>query len=967
MEQTVAINPSFWRKVVNYKAEFKFESRLQSRRRGVLIFGCLAALIGLTFFGYSASAAIPGQLLDWLLTLLTSLVQALIDLGGGLLLWLVSFLIRAAQYNTFVDAIPVQNGWVLVRDVANMFFIVVLLVIAFATIIGYQEFHYRAALPKLLLMAVLINFSKTLVGILIDFSQVIMLTFVSGFQAAAGGNFVEALKLNSVLSLSKNNPSGTEAQTPINLLIASLLGLGMVIISVMVVGVILIFILVRIIGLWVLLIFSPIAFFALALPGKMAKSLSVFTDKWWSRLSGFLVGGPIMAFFLWLALATVQGNPEAFTALYGSDNPAEIAQVQVTISKAAEPASLAAFLVAIVILLMGLEEAMNMTNNLLPRQLPISKIKGYATKGVAAVGGFVDRKIGATELLGKGAMAFGHGVAGLSKTKYGKFIPGTGLVGGLTGRAGAALMTHNVVRREKAASTVRERTAKLPPALRLKALETIETANTGFLGAGLFGNADFREAGQMQGQQLRSSISMQGILRQKKENELEALSASGVPILTDPDERRIWIEGGAKREAAKANMDAQAIAEKRGDVETLAKLREEQANDPSLYTDLSQLARIAGNKIDDFATAFRGVKTEAWQDSATFLANMKAVGLMNETSGKLNDGYRETNQWKELVKNGGNRAKFAEAHAFKLDNDTTYQAGAIAQLAAMKANSTQAEKQAAAEARYHVGSSGDGKHVVYAETRTDKIGKTEKVSLADILHVPREIENYAALSSKLSDAVRTSFDTALVGLSGAMRDALAKRFDRPLTDEAAQSILRQPNIISSAPSAYSTADKDAAKKLQMLGFPLAGAGYDPVTRNYLNPQAQTAHKENYHDAMIEIGAGNPADVLRGTSYIAHTDLAALAAGGQLAQIVTAELKGKAPIMLTALQASTVNPELSKNMEQLIRQLALGASKSAAKASSGAALNVVDNNLLDIVHELRDLKNASIRKMLGSLE
>jgi len=44
-----------------------------------------------------------------------------------------------------------------------------------------------------LLFALLVNFSRTIAGIFIDISQLIMLTFVNGFAQAAGGNFVEAL------------------------------------------------------------------------------------------------------------------------------------------------------------------------------------------------------------------------------------------------------------------------------------------------------------------------------------------------------------------------------------------------------------------------------------------------------------------------------------------------------------------------------------------------------------------------------------------------------------------------------------------------------------------------------------------------------------------------------------------------------------------------------------------------------
>jgi hypothetical protein len=53
---------------------------------------------------------------------------------------------------------PCSNGWVITRDIANMFFIVILLVIAFATILQIEQYNYKKWLPKLILMAILINF-----------------------------------------------------------------------------------------------------------------------------------------------------------------------------------------------------------------------------------------------------------------------------------------------------------------------------------------------------------------------------------------------------------------------------------------------------------------------------------------------------------------------------------------------------------------------------------------------------------------------------------------------------------------------------------------------------------------------------------------------------------------------------------------------------------------------------------------
>jgi hypothetical protein len=83
------------------------------------------------------------------------------------------------SYQNFIGSEAVIQGWVIVRDLSNMFFVVILLVIAFATILHIENYNYKKWLPKLILMAVLINFSKTICGLLIDVAQIVMLTLLT--------------------------------------------------------------------------------------------------------------------------------------------------------------------------------------------------------------------------------------------------------------------------------------------------------------------------------------------------------------------------------------------------------------------------------------------------------------------------------------------------------------------------------------------------------------------------------------------------------------------------------------------------------------------------------------------------------------------------------------------------------------------------------------------------------------------
>lgn len=356
-------------------------------------------------------------------------------------LWLMSILVTLvtqvliafASYNGFSNAAVVESGWRIIRDIVNMFFIVVLLVSAFATIIGYDSssFNYKNVLPKLLLMAVLINFSKTLIQLLIDFSQVVMLTFVNAFQSAAAGNFINAFRMTELTNISGGGSAST--LTLVQILISYMLANFMMSIIVGILVILTAYLAFRIVGLWLALIFSPFALFASALPGRMKKSLAPFVDKYWSRLTSMLAGGPIMAFFLWLTLATVQSTAAAGGLAPGLDFGTSSVPAGLTAFFSSD--QIASFIVATTLLLMGLEAAVSQAQAIGSSVLSVfaGKVGGLAKSagkalatapflGGAAVGygayragragvrgavagyGAIDRRVDITGTLSRGAL-----------------------------------------------------------------------------------------------------------------------------------------------------------------------------------------------------------------------------------------------------------------------------------------------------------------------------------------------------------------------------------------------------------------------------------------------------------------------------------------------------------------------------------------------------------------------------------
>ncbi|MDO8599219.1 MAG: hypothetical protein Q7S02_03855, partial [bacterium] len=223
---------------------------------GALAFGVAAIVtLAVAFAPFPAAAGLKETVAEFMSTVLSAIVSVV----GKLLLLAIYILTLIAQYNDFVNAAAVKNGWVIVRDVGNMFFIVVLLIIAFATILNVSSYQWKAMLPQLVIAAILINFSKTIAGIFIDLSQVMMLTFVNGFAAAAGGNFANMYRIQDLLSL---DPNGSES-TGLSLLailgsyILAFILLTIALVTTLIMAVIMAF---RIVMLWALVVLSPLPY-----------------------------------------------------------------------------------------------------------------------------------------------------------------------------------------------------------------------------------------------------------------------------------------------------------------------------------------------------------------------------------------------------------------------------------------------------------------------------------------------------------------------------------------------------------------------------------------------------------------------------------------------------------------------------------------------------------------------------------
>ncbi len=116
---------------------------------------------------------------------------------GYLLLFISSFLLQGiiamtptALTVTAGDASSfVSVGWNFTAGIVNMILIIAFMVIAFAVIFGSTKIQVQKALPRLIIVALLVNFTLLFVGMLIDITNFLFNTIASQFLAGGeGGN-----------------------------------------------------------------------------------------------------------------------------------------------------------------------------------------------------------------------------------------------------------------------------------------------------------------------------------------------------------------------------------------------------------------------------------------------------------------------------------------------------------------------------------------------------------------------------------------------------------------------------------------------------------------------------------------------------------------------------------------------------------------------------------------------------------
>jgi hypothetical protein len=222
------------------------------------------------------------------------------------------FLDFFVHYSTNSDSYKgpfIEKGWAVVRDVANLFFIIALLYAAFKIILGDHHSNPKKLISTVIMMALLINFSLFATRVVIDASNILAKIFYNNIASVDNkGNPIPPGPGNeksiSIGLIGKYNPqeiitkSVYEAQGPSTFALVTLILIGLLLYTCYLFFSVGMLFVARVVSLWIAMIFSPLAFASETMPSVPMGDMS--WRSWLGNLMSNAFLAPVFVFFLYL-------------------------------------------------------------------------------------------------------------------------------------------------------------------------------------------------------------------------------------------------------------------------------------------------------------------------------------------------------------------------------------------------------------------------------------------------------------------------------------------------------------------------------------------------------------------------------------------------------------------------------------------------------------------------------------------
>lgn len=248
----------------------------------------------------------------------------------------------------------IDEGYGIILALVNLGFVIAIIIIAFATIFRRSGWDAQSTLARLIIAALLVNFSLFFGLMILNVGTNLMGTilggacpgtdFASTFHISRMYNNIESF-LSSAQSASPSVPSISPSLNLVidflakifnNFLIAVLslfLSALLTIIGMMTLLGIFLFLIARYVAVTILLIFMPIAWLGLIFPKLDIPGVGNAWGGWWKQFLRWVFYGPIIAFFLYMTVRLISylGSQQAADNVAGIGLAGGFAQMLVVV------------------------------------------------------------------------------------------------------------------------------------------------------------------------------------------------------------------------------------------------------------------------------------------------------------------------------------------------------------------------------------------------------------------------------------------------------------------------------------------------------------------------------------------------------------------------------------------------------------------------------------------------------------
>src|SRR3989344_6790462 len=247
----------------------------------------------------------------------TTIAAKVLELVAGLITFAISL------GNDILLLPVVIAGFQTMLMFANLGFVLAIIVMAFAIIFQFQSYGAKQLLARLIIAALLVNFTVVIAGAFISVSNTFTGFFLEPFQGNLGKALANALdpqKLGQVAGV-QDNPSGWGLLAwGFERVLSFLASLVFVLIFTLLIVVtflaIFVMLLIRDVYLAILIILMPLVWLLWIFPATRQ-----YWKQWWSQFLRWVFFAPIMLFFIYIVVSTADkmSDLRAFKALNGAD------------------------------------------------------------------------------------------------------------------------------------------------------------------------------------------------------------------------------------------------------------------------------------------------------------------------------------------------------------------------------------------------------------------------------------------------------------------------------------------------------------------------------------------------------------------------------------------------------------------------------------------------------------------------